>query len=35
MLVEYCKDNYYGRFHDPGYHRYKEMHFSILLDMKF
>ena len=21
MLVEYVKDNYYARFHDPRYHR--------------
>ena len=31
MLVEYVKDNYYARFHDP---RYRERHFSILLDVK-
>ena len=35
MLVEYVKDNYYAWFHDPSYHRYRERHFSILLDMKF
>ena len=31
MLVEYVKDNYYARFHDPRYHRYRERHFTILL----
>ena len=25
MLVEYVKDNYYARFHDPSYHRYREI----------
>ena len=35
MLVEYAKDNYYVKFHDPGYHRYRERHLSILLDVKF
>ena len=35
MLVEYVKDNYYARFHDPMCHRYRERHFSILLDVKF
>ena len=35
MLVEYVKDNYYARFHDPSYHRYRERHFNILLDVKF
>ena len=29
MLVEYVKDNYYARFHDPRYNRYRERHFSI------
>ena len=33
MLVEYVKDNYYARFRDPSYHRYRERHFSILLDL--
>ena len=28
MLVEFVKDNYYARFHDPRYHRYRERHFS-------
>ena len=23
MLVEYVKDNYYARFHDPSYYRYR------------
>ena len=35
MLVEYVKDNYYARLHDPCSHRYRERHFSILLDVKF
>ena len=35
LLVEYVKDNYYASFLDPSYHRYKERHFSILLDLKF
>ena len=35
MLVENVKDNYYARFHDPSYHRYREKHLSILLDVKF
>ena len=34
LLVEYVKDNYYARFHDPRYHRYRDRHFSILLDVK-
>ena len=25
MLVEYVKDNYYARFHDSSYHRYREI----------
>ena len=24
MLVEFVKDNYYARFHDPSYNRYRE-----------
>ena len=28
MLVEYVEENYYARFHDPSYHRYRERHFS-------
>ena len=35
VLVENVKDNYYARFHDPSYHRYRERHFSVLLDMNF
>ena len=35
VLVEYVKDNYYARFLNPIYHRYRERHFNILLDMKF
>ena len=35
VLVEYVKDNYYARFHNPSYHRYKGRHFSIVLDVKF
>ena len=35
MLVEYVKDNYYARLHDPSYHRYRERYFSILLNIKF
>ena len=34
MLVEYVKDNYYALFYDPSYHRYREIHFSVLLDLK-
>ena len=35
MLVGYVKDNnyMYAKFHDPSYHRYREIQFSILLDM--
>ena len=32
-LVEYVKDNYNARFHDPRNHRYRERHFTILLDI--
>ena len=35
VLVEYVMDNYYARLHDPSYDRYRERHFSVLLDMKF
>ena len=35
MLVEYVKDNYFARFHDPSYHGYRERHFCVLLNMKF
>ena len=31
MLVEYVKDNYYARFHDPSYHLRRERDLSILL----
>ena len=34
VLVEYVKDNYYAKFHDPSYHRYRERHLSILVDVK-
>ena len=34
MLVEYVNDNHYARFYDPCYHRYRERHFRILLDVK-
>ena len=35
MLVEYVKDNYYARYHNPSYDKYRETHFSILLHVKF
>ena len=35
VLVKYVKDNSYAMFHDPRYHRYRERHFSMLLDVKF
>ena len=35
MLVEYVTDKYYARFHNPSYHKSRETHFSILLDIKF
>ena len=35
MLEAVVKDNYYARFHDPRHHRYRERHFSMLLDVKF
>ena len=35
VLVEYVKDNNYPRFHDPSYHRYRERHFRILVNVKF
>ena len=35
VLEEYVKDNYYARFSDPSYHRYRQRHFKILLDIKF
>ena len=34
MLVEYVKNNYYARFHNPSYHKNRETHFSISLDAK-
>ena len=33
VLVEYVKYNYNARFHDPRNHRYRERHFTILLDI--
>ena len=35
MLVEYVKENYYARFHDPSFHMYRERHVSVSFDMKF
>ena len=35
MLVEYVKGNYYANFHNPSYHKNRETHFSILLQVKF
>ena len=35
VLVEYAEDNYYARFQYPRYHRSRERHLSILLDVKF
>ena len=34
MLVEYVKNNYYARFHNPSYHKNRETHFSISLKGK-
>ena len=34
VLVEYVKDNYYAKFHDPSYDRYREIHLCILIDFK-
>ena len=31
VLVEHVKDNYYAKFHNPSYHNYREIHFSILV----
>ena len=28
-LVEFVKDNYYARFHDPSYQRYRERQLRI------
>ena len=27
MLEEYVKENYYAKFHDPSYHRYRGIHY--------
>ena len=35
MLAENVTNDYYARFHNPSYHRSKDTHFSILLDVKF
>ena len=35
MLVEYVKDNYNARFHNPSFHKNRETDFSILHDVKF
>ena len=35
VLVEYVKDKYYARFHNPSTHLYRETHDSILLDVKY
>ena len=35
MLVKYVKDNYYARFYNHSYHKNRETHFSILLEIKF
>ena len=35
VLVEYVKDKFYARFHDPSIHRYRERHVSVSLDLKF
>ena len=35
MLVEYVNDNYYARFHDPNFHRYRERKVSVSLNVKF
>ena len=36
VLVKYMyvKDNYYARFYDPSYHRYREGHLSVSLVKK-
>ena len=34
-FVEYVKDNYNAWFHNPSYHRYRETHSGILLDMSY
>ena len=35
VLLEYVKDNYNVRYHNPSYHKYRKTHFSILLYIKF
>ena len=35
VLVQNFKDNYYARFHDPRNHKYRIIHLSILLEVKF
>ena len=35
MHIEYVKDNYYARFHDPSYHRYREIHFICNISYGF
>ena len=30
MLAEHVTNDYYARFHNPSYHRYRERHLSIL-----
>ena len=34
MLGEYVKNNYYAIFPNPSYHKNRETHFSILLNVK-
>ena len=33
MLIEYVKDNYCARFHNPSYHKNRETHLSNFLDI--
>ena len=35
FLVEHVKDNYYPRFYNPSYNRYRVTHFPILLEVNF
>ena len=35
VLAELVKDNYYAMYDNPSYYKYRETHFSILLDVKF
>ena len=35
VLVEYVTNENYTRFHSPNYHRYRETHFSSLVNVKF